>query len=329
MTGAQRLVDAGALLDAVRLGESFAIARAISAIENRTILGVELGLNLEGDRSRCRTLGVTGPPGAGKSSLINALIDELLKIAPRIGILTVDPSSPVTGGAVLGDRVRMAAHSANPNIFIRSLAARGHLGGVTCTTRTVIDLLAASGMDLVIVETVGTGQSEVEVAELTDVNVVVCAPGLGDEMQAIKAGVHEVADLLIVHKSDLPDADRTANHLKAMLHDRGPNDRRTVIKVSTLKREGLTTLAKAIEAQFASLPTRAPIVISDPRLTLADDVAALAAALVRSTAAANVADIVRELSQGQRSRHDAAIAALNLIVNNQASQIDTEGESDG
>ena len=329
MTGARRSSDSGVLLGAVRRGDSLAIARAISAIENRTVLGVELGLALDGNRAKCRTLGVTGPPGAGKSSLINALIEPLLTIAPRIGILTVDPSSPITGGAVLGDRVRMAAHSANPNVFIRSRAARGHLGGVTGTTRTVIDLLAASGMDLVIVETVGTGQSEVEVAELTDVNVVVCAPGLGDEMQAIKAGVLEVADLLVVNKSDLPDADRTANHLKAMLHDRGPDDRRTVIKVSTLRSDGLTTLVQAIEAHFASLPARAPIVISDPRLTLADDVAALAAALVRNSAAANVAVIVRELSQGQRSRRDAAIAALRLIANHEASHVDTEGEPDG
>ncbi len=329
MTGARGSADACALLDAVRLCDPLAIARAITAIENRTVLGVELGMALEGDRSRCPTLGITGPPGAGKSSLINALIDELLTFAPRIGILTVDPSSPVTGGAVLGDRVRMAAHSANPNIFIRSLAARGHLGGVTCMTRTVIELLAAGGMDLVIVETVGTGQSEVEVAELSDVNVVVCAPGLGDEMQAMKAGVLEVADLLVVNKSDLPDADRTAGYLKAMLHDRGPNDRRKVIKVSTLDRNGLSTLARTIEAQFASLPLRAAIAISDPRLTLADDVAALAAALVRNSAAADVAGIVQELSLGRRSRHDAAVAALHLIASHEASHLDSKGEPDG
>lgn len=329
MTGGHRSVGAGALLDAVRRGESLAIARAISAIENRTILGVELGLALEDDRGRCRTLGVTGPPGAGKSTLINALADELLTMAPRIGIITVDPSSPVTGGAVLGDRVRMAAHSANPNIFIRSLAARGHLGGVTSATRTVIDLLAAGGMNLVIVETVGTGQSEIEVAEITDVNLVVCAPGLGDEMQAIKAGVLEVADLLVVNKSDLPDADRTANHLKAMLHDRGPADSRSVIKVSTVKREGLAALIEAIEAQFATRPKRKPGVVSDPRLTLADDVAALAAALVRGGANDRLEVIVRGQAQGERSRRDAAIAALRLIANHDLSFFDPKGDPDG
>jgi LAO/AO transport system ATPase len=148
-----------------------AVARAITAIENATAVGAELSLAVRGRRAKCRTLGVTGPPGAGKSSLISALIPILLEKHPRIGVLTVDPSSPVSGGAVLGDRVRMAAHSNNPAVFIRSLAARGHLGGVTRTTRGVIDVLGTAGFDLVIVETVGTGQSEVEVAVLTDVKL--------------------------------------------------------------------------------------------------------------------------------------------------------------
>ena len=199
MTTTRNRLGAAALLEAVRRGEPFAIARAITAIENRTSIGVAMGLAAQDLCRPCRTLGITGPPGAGKSSLINALISELLPRYRRIGVLTVDPSSPVSGGAVLGDRVRMAAHSSNPDVFIRSLATRGHLGGVTRTTRAVIDLLAAGGMDLVIVETVGTGQSEVEVAELTDVKIVVCAPGFGDEMQAIKAGILEVADLLVVN----------------------------------------------------------------------------------------------------------------------------------
>ncbi len=327
MTTARNGPRTAALLEGVRRGESLAIARAITAIENRTSTGVELGLAMHGLRGQCRTIGVTGPPGAGKSSLINALMSELLPRCRRIGVLTVDPSSPVSGGAVLGDRVRMAAHSANPDVFIRSLATRGHLGGVTRTTRAVIDLLAAGGMDLVIVETVGTGQSEVEVAELTDVKIVVCAPGLGDEMQAIKAGVLEIADLIVINKSDLPDADRTAAHLQAMLHHRGHDERRLALKVSTLNGNGLATLAEALEARFGEPVERMPKVATDganPRLRLADDVGDLAAALVRESLDPRIDKIVDALSRGANSRSDGALAAIRVLA---AQDIRTEAEN--
>ena len=317
MTTARNGPGAAALLEAVRKGDPLAIARAITAIENRTSIGIAMGLAVRDLGGQCRTLGVTGPPGAGKSSLINALMSELLPRYRRIGVLTVDPSSPVSGGAVLGDRVRMAAHSANPNVFIRSLATRGHLGGVTRTTRAVIDLLAAGGMDLVIVETVGTGQSEVEVAELTDVKLVVCAPGLGDEMQAIKAGVLEIADLIVINKSDLPDADRTAAHLQAMLHHRGHDERRLALKVSTLNRDGLAMLAEVIEARFGEPAERMPKVATDeksPRLRLADDVADLAAALVRESLDPRIDKIVGELSRGASSRSDGVMAAIRVLA---------------
>ena len=317
MTAAGQGLDTATLLAGVRRGEALAIARAITAIENQTAVGCELGLAVRSLRSKCRTLGVTGPPGAGKSSLINALMSELLPRYKRIGVLTVDPSSPVSGGAVLGDRVRMAAHSANPDVFIRSLAARGHLGGVTRTTRSVIDLLAASGMDLVIVETVGTGQSEVEVAQLTEVKIVVCAPGLGDEMQAIKAGILEIADLLVVNKSDLPDADQTAAHLQAMLHHRGHDERRLALKVSSLKREGLVKLADAIDGFFAELPDAQPNSKStgrDPRLMLADDVAELAAAFVRDNSDPQFDAIAKQVSAGSMSRGEGVMAAIRLLA---------------
>lgn len=309
--------DAATLLERVRGGDSIAIARAITAIENRTAAGTELSLAVRELRGQCRTLGVTGPPGAGKSSLINALMGELLPRYRRIGVLTVDPSSPVSGGAVLGDRVRMAAYSANPDVFIRSLAARGHLGGVTRTTRAVIDLLAAAGMDLVIVETVGTGQSEVEVADLTDVKLVVCAPGLGDEMQAIKAGVLEIADLLVVNKSDLPDAERTTTHLKAMLMHRGHDERRQALKVSTLTGDGLTALADAIDARFVeNLEVEPPVAgkIAHPRLKLAEDVAELAAALVRESADPRIETIIAEVSAGTITLRDGVMAAIRALA---------------
>lgn len=317
MTATRAGPDAASLLTAVRGRDSLAIARAITAIENRSALGTELAVAVRGRANSCRSLGVTGPPGAGKSSLINALLPELLPRYRRVAILTVDPSSPISGGAVLGDRVRMAAHSANPDVFIRSLAARGHLGGVTRTTRSVMDLLAAAEMDLVIVETVGTGQSEVEVAELTDVKIVVSAPGLGDEMQAIKAGVLEIADLLVVNKADLPDAARTAAHLKAMLHHSGPDDRRSVLSVSTLSQDGLKALGDAVEAKFAGLVSEPPnpaVGRAMSRSMLARDVADAAAALVSGSDDSRIATIVEDMTAGKLSRREGAAAALELLA---------------
>lgn len=314
MSALRNPFDASTLFDSARLGDPLAIARAITAIENQTAIGAELRLAVRGQRESCRTLGVTGPPGAGKSSLINALMTSLLPSYPRIGVLTVDPSSPVSGGAVLGDRVRMATHSANPKVFIRSLAARGHLGGVTRTTRHVIDLLAASGMDLVIVETVGTGQSEVEVAELAEVKIFVSAPGLGDEMQAIKAGVLEIADILVVNKSDLPDADRTVGDLKAMLRHRGHEECRVALKVSTVKQEGLVDLVKAIEARFVA-PSPAPVTpATNGRQMLANDVAEFIAASIREHGDPRIDDIIDGMSRGALSGRAGTMAAIRVLA---------------
>lgn len=317
MNALRKEVDAATLLNAVRGRDPLSVARAITAIENRTPIGTELAVAVRGQVSLCRTLGVTGPPGAGKSSLINTLVQEMLPKYRRLAILTVDPSSPISGGAVLGDRVRMAEHSANPDVFIRSLATRGHLGGVTRTTRSVMDLLAAGGMDLVIVETVGTGQSEVEVAELTDVKVVVCAPGLGDEMQAIKAGVLEIADLLVVNKADLPDAARTAAHLQAMLHHRGHDEIRSVLSVSTLSREGVKALADAIDVRFSLVPSSRPVVAlkdANRRSMLARDVAEMAAALVLDRSDPRLDSIVEDVARGTLSRQGGATIAIGILA---------------
>ncbi len=301
------------MLDRVRSGDPLTVARAITAIENATPLGVELGLAARGAGATCPTLGVTGPPGAGKSSLVGALIDLLLDRHSRIGVLTVDPSSPVSGGAVLGDRVRMAAHSRNPAVFIRSLAARGHLGGVTRTTRAVIDVLAAAGVDLVIVETVGTGQSEVDVAGITDVRLVVCPPGLGDDMQAIKAGVLEIADLLVVNKADLPDAARTAGYLRAMLHHRGDEETRQVLLASATTGEGMAALAQVIVAYFARRSDgRAEPVVSRDRL--ADDAAELVRSFVRHADDARLHALRSAIGHGEVTPRDGARSAVRMVV---------------
>jgi LAO/AO transport system ATPase/phenylacetic acid degradation protein PaaD len=196
-------------------GERGAIARAISRVERGS---ADFSAALAPHLGRAHVLGITGAPGAGKSTLIEALLGELIARGRRIGVVAVDPSSPITGGAVLGDRVRMGAHGAHENVFIRSLASRGHLGGLSRCTAQVVDLLDAAGFDVVIVETVGAGQSEVEIMRVADTRIVACPPGLGDSVQAIKAGILEIADLLVVTKSDLPGAEATARDLKDMLH---------------------------------------------------------------------------------------------------------------
>jgi len=201
-------------------GDRRAIARALTAFETDAPEGRALARAIAPRLGRAHVIGITGAPGAGKSTLINALLGELLARGKRIGVVAVDPSSPISGGAVLGDRVRMAEHGGHENVFVRSVATRGHLGGLSRATSRMVDVLDAAGFDTVIVETVGAGQSEVEITRIADTRIVVCPPGLGDDIQAIKAGILEIADILVVNKGDSPLAERTARDLKDMLHMR-------------------------------------------------------------------------------------------------------------
>ncbi len=229
-------------------GDRRAVARAISAIENGAPAAETIAAAIAPRLGRAHVVGITGAPGAGKSTLIDALLGELVRRGRTIAVVAVDPSSPLTGGAVLGDRVRMGAHGGHERVFIRSLASRGHLGGVSRTTRRVVDLLDAAGFDTVIVETVGAGQSEVEIVEIADARVVVCPPGLGDEVQAIKAGILEIADLLVVNKADLPAAESTARDLKEMLRLRArPQAAVPVLKTVATRGEGIAALADELQ----------------------------------------------------------------------------------
>ena len=196
-------------------------------------------------------IGITGPPGSGKSTLVSALIGEWRKRGRRVGILAVDPSSPYTRGAILGDRIRMMDHAADQDVFMRSMASRGELGGLAATTWIAAAALDAAGYDPVLVETVGAGQSEVEVARLAETTVVVEVPEMGDEVQAIKAGLLEVADVIAVNKGDRPGADRAARQLRAMLSTAGGRIERKpppVLVTTATSGEGVTALADAIEA---------------------------------------------------------------------------------
>ena len=205
------------LADAALGGDRRALARLLTAVENRTPIAEAAMRQLYPRAGRAHTVGITGPPGAGKSTLVAALIGELRRASRPVAVIAVDPSSPITGGALLGDRVRMQAYAEDPDVFIRSMAARGHAGGLASTSGAAAALLDAVGFDLVLVETVGTGQSEVEVAAAADTTVVLEAPEMGDEVQAIKAGLLEVADIVVVNKADRPGAQRTAAQLRAML----------------------------------------------------------------------------------------------------------------
>ncbi len=205
------------LAEAAVAGDRRALAKLLTAVENRTAVAEAAVRHLYPGAGSAHLVGITGAPGAGKSTLVAALIAEARQAGRTVAVVAVDPSSPITGGALLGDRVRMQAYATDDDVFIRSMASRGHAGGLAATSTSAATVLDAAGFDLVLLETVGTGQSEVEVAAAADTTVVLEAPDMGDEVQAIKAGLLEVADIVVVNKGDRPGAQRTAAQLRAML----------------------------------------------------------------------------------------------------------------
>jgi LAO/AO transport system kinase len=201
----------------VQAGDPRAVARAISLIEDESTAGAALVGRIFATTGRAYLIGVTGPPGSGKSTLVDRLTSAFRKAGRSVGILAVDPTSPYRGGAILGDRVRMQAHAEDEGVFIRSMATRGHLGGLARTTAEAALVLDAAGFDIVIIETVGVGQDEVDIVRTADVSLVTLVPGTGDEVQALKAGIMEIADIFVVNKADREGADRTAASIEAML----------------------------------------------------------------------------------------------------------------
>ena len=225
--GGRRAADVPALVSAARDGDPRAVARLISLVEDGDPRLPEIAAALipfVGTHESTMVIGLTGAPGVGKSTLTGRLVGAYRAQGKRVGVLAIDPSSPFTGGAILGDRVRMQDHATDPGVYIRSMSSRGHLGGLAAATPQAVRVLEGAGCDVVLVETVGVGQAEVEVASLADTTLVLLAPGMGDGIQAVKAGILEVADILVVNKADRDGADATVRDLKGML-TLGPRDR--------------------------------------------------------------------------------------------------------
>ncbi len=236
------------MADQVRAGDARALARAISTVENREAGWSQLLKALFPHSGRARILGMTGPPGAGKSTLVDQLARHYRKQDRSVGIIAVDPTSPYTGGAILGDRIRMQEHFSDAGIYIRSMATRGSLGGLARTTADVATVLDAAGRDLVMIETVGVGQDEVDIVRLADVTIVILVPGMGDDVQTIKAGIMEIADIFVINKSDREGAERVEREIRGLQSLAVRSDQWTppIVKTVASDGTGIPELAGAI-----------------------------------------------------------------------------------
>lgn len=291
-------------------GQRAALARAITAVEDHTQDAARVLAAVYPRVGRAVVVGFTGAPGAGKSTLIAACIGEARRRGLQVGVVAVDPSSPLTGGAVLGDRIRMLAMAGDSGVFVRSLAARGHLGGLSAAASRVVDVLDAAGKDLIIVETVGVGQSETEVSRLAQVTVLVCAPGMGDEVQMIKAGVLETADVYAVNKSDLPGAQGLIRQLQAAAH-LGSAVMPPVVATTASTGAGTAPLLDAVYAVHAS---RVPAPAQERMRRLQKTLAAMAGQELQHRIAAIDASVLEAIGQSLLQGEQDFSAAVHQVL---------------
>jgi LAO/AO transport system kinase len=305
-----------ALVDGVLAGDRRALARAISLVEDRSPLGEDVVRRIYGSTGNAASVGVTGPPGVGKSSLVGALVAHVRALERTVGVVSVDPSSPFTRGALLGDRIRLSDHFLDPGVYIRSMGTRGHLGGLAEATLQALLLVDASGKDVVFLETVGTGQSEVEVIGIADLVLLVLMPGSGDAVQALKAGIMEIPDVIAVNKMDHPAAKTMVQEVRSIVALDPDRERRPAILLTeALRGEGVPELWEALEIRRRELEERGELAARRER-NLTGEVEALAVARVRELVRRTIADDpgVRELVAGVQRREVDPLTAVGAVV---------------
>ena len=312
--------DVPTLVSKAREGDSRSVARLISLVEDQSPELPAIAAALAPYGGRAQVVGLTGSPGVGKSTTTNEVVRALRAAGHRVGVLAVDPSSPFTGGAILGDRVRMQEHTADPGVYIRSMSSRGHLGGLASATPQAVRVLEGAGCDVVLVETVGVGQAEVEIASLADTTVVLLAPGMGDAIQAVKAGILEIADVFVVNKADRPGADATYHDIQGMLAlgERGPDEwRPLVVRATAVRGEGIDDVVTAIGKHRAWL-TRTGELRRRREARAAAEVEAIAVGTLRARMAdlrdgTALAKLAAQVADGALDPYAAATTLLEAL----------------
>ncbi len=301
-------------IDRLSAGDPATLARCITLMERGGDAADLIHQRICARVGRAAVIGFTGPPGAGKSTLIDAYIAALRARGLSVAVAAVDPSSPISGGAILGDRARMRRHAEDPGVFIRSVASHGHLGGLSESIHRIVDAMDAAGREFVIIETVGAGQSEVEVVEIADICVVVNAPNMGDDVQAMKAGILEIADVLVVNKADLPQAQRTTKQLANMLELRGENRDVPVVETIAVSESGIDSLHAAITARLAaSANDRRKSRERRMRRLIAETAGRMVRDRIRD-AAGGIDDFVKAAASGEIGVDAAARRALKTVL---------------